>query len=120
METMVIACVTLHNTLMTAFTDDGALGDRENEQHNLIPGLWRDDAVLDYLERRLYGNNTSRAMKRQILYLKHYYNGDAVQCFLIVTVISPFHELVKCTSGVTISYTYLTFALLSCPIKAKK
>ena len=66
-ETMVIACVTLHNKLRTAFTDDGALGDRENEQHNLIPGSWRDDAVLDDLERRLYGNNTSRAAKRQRL-----------------------------------------------------
>ena len=74
---MVLACVTLHNMLRTACADDGTLGDRENEQQNLIPGSWSDDTILDDLERRLYGNNTSMAAKRQILYLKHYYNGEA-------------------------------------------
>ena len=106
-----LACVTLHNMLRTACADDAALGDRADEQHNLIPGSWRDGAVLDDLERRLYGNNTSRAVKRHRLYLKHYYNEEAgstlwqcgsgvwcsdgaVQCLLIVTVESPFHKLI--------------------------
>lgn len=76
-ETMVLACVALHNMLRMACADEAALGDREDEQHNLIPVSWRDGAVLDDMERRLYGNNTSRAAKRQRLYLKHYYNGEA-------------------------------------------
>ena len=27
--------------------DNAALGDREDEQHNLTPGSWKDGAVLD-------------------------------------------------------------------------
>ena len=90
LETMVLACVTLHNMPRTACTDDGSLGDRENEQNNLVPGSWRDDAVLDDFERRLYVNNTSRAAKFHGSCV--WCSDGAVQCLLIVNVGSPFHK----------------------------
>lgn len=75
-ECIVLAALCMHNLLRVhAPADQNALLDREDDGHNLIPGSWREGAVLDDMEERLAGNQTTRDAKRQRLYLKHYYNG---------------------------------------------
>jgi hypothetical protein len=77
-ESIVLACVCLHNMLRTTCPgDDTQLADQEDDQHNMIPGIWREGAALDDMENRLCGNTASRKAKRQRLYLKHYYNSEA-------------------------------------------
>ena len=77
-ESCVMACVCLHNMLRTwAPGEQNAMMDREDDRGNLIPGAWRDDPVLDDIDRRLFGNQASRAAKRQRLELMHYYNSPA-------------------------------------------
>ena len=107
-ETMVLACVTLHNMLRMACADDAALGDRENEQHNLISGSLRDGAVLDDLERRLYATTPAGRRKDRDCISSTtiterpgrchgsgvWCSDGAVQCLLILTVRSPFHKLI--------------------------
>ena len=53
METMVKACITLHNMLRTPGADDVAVSEHEDEQHSVISGSCRDGAVVDDMERRL-------------------------------------------------------------------
>ena len=77
-KTIVMACICVHNLLrILAPGDQNALLDREDDDHNIIPGSWRDDAPMDDMEERLAGNHTTRAAKMQKLYLKHYYNSPA-------------------------------------------
>ena len=49
--------------------------DQEDEEHNVIPGAWRDGINLDEMHHIRGGNFTSRTAKRQRLYLKAYYNS---------------------------------------------
>jgi hypothetical protein len=47
--------------------------DHEGPNHEIIPGAWRLDAVLQDMQN-IRGNIATRAGKEQRIYLKHYYN----------------------------------------------
>ena len=73
-ETIVLACLCIHNLLRDqAPAEQNAMMDKEDDQHNIMPGAWREGAVLDDMQQRLAGNYTTKIAKRQRLYLKHYY-----------------------------------------------
>jgi hypothetical protein len=77
-EDIVLACVCLHNLLGSQRIGENIrLVDREDQNHDVVPGAWRATAAMDDMERRLRGNNDSQVAKLQRLYLKHYYNGTA-------------------------------------------
>ena len=67
---IVMDCICVHNLLrILAPGDQNALLDRENDDHNIVPGSWRDGAPMDDMEERLAGNHTTRAAKIQRPYL---------------------------------------------------
>ena len=72
-----LACVTLHNLLRNKYKRDVVtVHDVEDEQHNVIPGLWRQDTPLaDGVCR--FARNTATAAKMQREYLCSYYNSEA-------------------------------------------
>ena len=49
--------------------------DQEDDNHQLIPGAWRDQADLAHMIHIGAGNPATKAAKRQRQYLKHYYNS---------------------------------------------
>ena len=51
--------------------------DREDEDHNVIHGEWRDGRDLPHMTRHLGGNRDTLAAKDQRDTLKAYYNSDA-------------------------------------------
>lgn len=54
-----------------------AVLDQEDENHEVIPGFWRNGANLDDMEQIRGGNYSTTVAKKQRLYLKHYYNSPA-------------------------------------------
>ena len=56
--------------------DQNALFDREDENHQVIPGSWRDEVNLQDIEDVRDSNYPSKAAKQQRLYLKHYYSAS--------------------------------------------
>ena len=75
-ERIVVACVCLHNIMRLRYPAlQNAALDQEDEEHNVIPGAWRDGVNLDEMHHIRGGNFTSRTAKRQRLYLKAYYNS---------------------------------------------
>ena len=76
-ESITLACVCLHNIMRIRYPgDQNALLDRENENHQLIPGAWRDAVNLEDTHATR-GNFLSKVAKEQRLYLKHYYSSQA-------------------------------------------
>lgn len=73
---IVLACVCLHNLLRSGEQGPPPGVDLEDEQHNVIPGKWREDAQMDDL-KAVTGNRTTKEAKRQRLTLKHYFMSDA-------------------------------------------
>ena len=64
-ETIVLACLCIHNLLRDqAPAEQNAMMDKEDDQHNIIPGAWREGAVLDDMQQ-LAGNYTTKIAKRQ-------------------------------------------------------
>ena len=51
------------------------IADEEDDNHRVIPGQWRQGACLQDIEEVAGGNRDTQVAKRQILYLKHYYNA---------------------------------------------
>ena len=51
--------------------------DQEDNNHQVIPGAWRNDANLEDINNIVGGNLATRAAKQQRHYLKHYYNSPA-------------------------------------------
>ena len=77
-QKIVMAAVCLHNIMRLRFPLlQNVVGDRENANHDLVPGAWRDGRVLLELEAVRGGNYQTRAAKVQRLYLKHYLNSEA-------------------------------------------
>lgn len=75
-ERIVLACVCLHNIMRLRYPAlQNAALDQEDEEHNIIPGAWRDRTNLDEMNYARGGNFTSKAAKSQRLYLKEYYNS---------------------------------------------
>lgn len=78
-ETVVIviqACVCLHNLMRELYPAlQNVMLDIEDQDHNLIPGVWRKHKVLEKCQVIRGGNWGAKEAKRQRVYLKHYYNG---------------------------------------------
>ena len=67
-ELIILSCVCLHNLMRITYPgDQNILLDHENEDHEIIPGAWRDEANLEDLQVQR-GNYQSRAAKEQRLY----------------------------------------------------
>jgi len=77
-RTMVLACCTLHNLMRTRYPgeQDGTV-DAEDDNHNIIPGAWRNDANLAQVRLPQAPNLGTQAAKEQRDYLSAYYNSDA-------------------------------------------
>ena len=72
-EIIVMCCCVLHNLLQTRYPQQAAhLLDRDDpNNHNLVPGAWRDDNAL--LGLQTIGRNTaSKAGKLQRNYMRDY------------------------------------------------
>ena len=77
-EQIVMACICLHNLMRTRYPGvQNEVMDREDEDHNVIPGEWRDGRDLPDMTRHLGGNRDTLAAKDQRDTLKAYYNSDA-------------------------------------------
>lgn len=72
--TIVLACCCLHNILRKRDNILGTLADREDEEHNLIPGRWRNQQLVDPLLDPDLNRSTKKA-KEQREYLKNYINS---------------------------------------------
>ncbi|XP_014661400.1 PREDICTED: uncharacterized protein LOC106804647 [Priapulus caudatus] len=75
---VVRTCVVLHNFLIDRNpARDAQVIDREDANHNLVPGSWRQDAQMHDMNEPQWGNRDTVAGKRQRLYLKHYLTSGA-------------------------------------------
>ncbi|VDI32446.1 Hypothetical predicted protein [Mytilus galloprovincialis] len=75
---IILACVCLHNIMRIRYPgDQNILLDREDENHHLLPGAWRDETNLKDIDDVQDRNYPSKAAKQQRLYLKHYYSSPA-------------------------------------------
>jgi len=75
-EEIVLACCTLHNVMRTRYPHaQNAVLDQEDDNHEVIPGAWRDAANMHDMEN-IRGAYVTNEAKKQRLYLKHYYNSD--------------------------------------------
>ena len=71
------ACVCLHNLMRIRYPrHSNFLLDDEDVEHNLVPGAWRDNVMMEDLQA-IGGNVDTREAKEVRLYLKHYINGSA-------------------------------------------
>ncbi len=73
-ESIVSTCCCLHNLCCNRYPGNPPF-DRDNGNHQVIPGEWRDNADLTELQR-LRGNVGTRVARRQRLYLKKCYSSE--------------------------------------------
>ena len=75
---IVQACLILHNLMRTYYPGiQNSLVDREDEDHNIIPGDWRRERrTMTDMERIKAASQATRVAKRQRLLLKHYVNSS--------------------------------------------
>lgn len=72
------ACMTLHNIMRTRYPGlQNPDLDREDDQVQLVPGAWRDDAVMRDVEAEGRGPRTTQAGKEQRAYFKKYFMSPA-------------------------------------------
>ena len=75
---IVEACILLHNIMRNRFPGvQNVLLDHEDEQHNLLPGQWRENANMREVYQAVGRNRDTTAAKRQREYLKLYFNSHA-------------------------------------------
>lgn len=73
---IVLACVCLHNIMRVRYPgDQNPLMDQEDDDHQVIPGAWRDGVNMDDVQIPRGGNLDTFDAKQQRLYLKHYVNS---------------------------------------------
>ncbi len=71
---IVTVCCILHNIFHLRYPANHIqLVDREDQDHNLIPGAWRHTADLTDMERTLRGSDRNKQAKALRLLLKSYY-----------------------------------------------
>jgi len=76
-QVIVKACLCLHNLMRMQYAGLQNLDlDREDAQGNVIPGAWRQNPVLEEMERQ-GGNRATREAKQLRIYLKGYCNSEA-------------------------------------------
>ncbi len=68
-----------HSIFEAAFTSTSALQNRdvdlEQNDHQITPGAWRNDMMLQDMQQVKGGNNATSEAKDVRNYLKHYYNN---------------------------------------------
>lgn len=75
-NSVVLACVCLHNLMRMRYPGlQNALLDREEQDHALVPGAWREERLLQEMDNVTGPTSETRRGKRQRLLLKHYYNS---------------------------------------------
>ena len=74
--TITEACVCLHNLMRIRYPgQQNALVDQEDEDHQVVPGAWRDGRNMEDMEDVAGGNRATMRGKAQRLYLTHYVNS---------------------------------------------
>jgi hypothetical protein len=75
---IVMACVCLHNLLRDRKPKEVRQeADQEDAEHNIVPGIWREDTPLVDGTSDFANHTTSKAAKKQREYLTHYYSSEA-------------------------------------------
>lgn len=75
-ESIVLACVCLHNLMRMRYPAlQNAVLDQEDNQHQVVPGAWRNGLNMQDVDDIMGGNRITKAAKSQREYLKHYYNS---------------------------------------------
>ena len=70
---IIMACICLHNLMRVRYPRaNNHLVDREDQLHNVVPGAWRENIPLAYLQVDV-GPAIGRQAKEQRLYLSHYF-----------------------------------------------
>lgn len=77
--TIALTCVIIHNMLRTKSMREAAVAveDQEDDDHNVIPGSWRNDPPLTDGVSDFANNTATQGAKVQRDYLCAYYNSDA-------------------------------------------
>ena len=76
--TVVLACICLHNLMRVRYpTLQNAVLDQEDQNHQLVPGDWRNGAQMRDVDNVVGGNRQTRAAKQQREYLKLYLSSAA-------------------------------------------
>jgi hypothetical protein len=71
-----LACVSLHNHMRDRYPAiQRDIAEREDAEHNVIPGQWREGEVMVDMDQPLHGNQGTQAAIAQRDYLKDYYNN---------------------------------------------
>ena len=75
---IVNACILLHNLMRESYPGvQNAVLDREDEEHNIIPGDWRRERrTMADMQRIKAISQASHEAKKQRLLLKHYFNSS--------------------------------------------
>lgn len=74
-QDVIECCVCLHNLIRIRYPAlHNGIADEEDDQHNIVPGAWRQHAPLADVQRA-GGNRNTKAGKRQRETLKHYFNN---------------------------------------------
>ena len=77
-KSIVLATVCLHNLMRIRYPGvQNALVDREGEDHQVVPGAWRDEQVLVEVDNVRGPTSETRRGKRQRILLKHFVNSEA-------------------------------------------
>ena len=75
---IVECCVCLHNVMRLRYpTQQNVQLDMKNDQHDLIPGLWRATANMYEVNMVIGPNRDTVAAKKQREYLRLYFNSQA-------------------------------------------
>ena len=72
-----LTCVTLHNLLRNKSKSNVIIEDQEDDDHQMIPGAWRNDTPLTAGVSGFARNTSSIGAKMQRDYLCAYYNSEA-------------------------------------------
>ena len=75
--TITLTCVTLHNLLRNKSKSNVIIEDQEDDDHQMIPGAWRNDTPLTDGVSGFARNTSSIGAKMQRDYLCAYYNSEA-------------------------------------------
>lgn len=75
---VVKACITLHNIMRIRYPGlQNADLDREDDNGQLVPGAWRDEAVMQDVQAEGRGPKMTQAGKEQRAYFKNYFLSPA-------------------------------------------
>lgn len=75
---LVDACICLHNLMRIRYPALQNAGiDREDDNHIIVPGAWRDVGMMHAIEMIKGATRATTAGKQQQEYLKHYFNSPA-------------------------------------------